>query len=376
MNRTLLHVVHSLDPAHGGPAEVVRQLCAAHTAMGVNSEVATFDTPDSPWLAGSPVAIHAFRGRGHYGWTSAFVRWLRAESKRFAAVFVHGLWQWQGAGTKWALGETGTRYHLFPHGMLDPWFRKAFPWRHARKMMYWRLIESRVVRDAAGVIFTSEEERQRGRETFHPWAAEDEMVISLGTAAPSRSADELRDIFLNRFPALRGERLLLFLGRLHEKKGCDLLIEAFRRVAPPLHLVLAGPCANPHLEADLRARAQGLRVTFTGPLYDDEKWAALAAAEVFVLPSHQENFGIAVAEALASGLPVLLSQRVNTWREIVDDGAGFAETDDLEGTIRLLERWQTADAAALRLAARHCFAQRFDIQRTAENLLGLIPPRI
>jgi glycosyltransferase involved in cell wall biosynthesis len=375
MNPSLLHVVHSLDPAQGGPAEVVRQLCATHKAMGVNSEVATFDAPDAPWLAESPVAIHAFRGLGRYGWTSPFVRWLRAEAKRFAAVFVHGLWQWQGAGTKWALSGTGTRYHLFPHGMLDPWFREAFPWRHTRKMIYWRLLESRVVHDSASVIFTSEEERLRGRETFRPWAPKRETVISLGTAAPSRSGDELRAIFLNRFPALRGERLLLFLSRLHEKKGCDLLIEAFRRVSPPLHLVLAGPCANPRLEAELRTRAQGLRVTFTGPLYGDDKWAALAAAEVFVLPSHQENFGIAVAEALASGLPVLLSQRVNTWREIVHDGAGFAEVDDLEGVVRLLERWQTADFATLRLAARRCFAERFDIRQTAENLLALIPRR-
>ena len=372
MNRPLLHVVRSLDPAQGGPAELVRQLCVAHAAIGVRSEVATFDAlPAADW----PAPVHAFRGLGKYGWAPSFKHWLRAHAAEYEGVFVHGLWQWQGMGTRQALRGTEARYCLFPHGMLDPWFREAFPWRHARKVCYWRLFENRVVRDAASIVFTSEEERLRGRATFHPWPAQQEAVVPLGTIAPPRPLEELRALFFTRFPQLRGERVLLFLGRLHAKKGCDLLIEAFRQAAPPLHLVFAGPCEEARFAAELRARAEGLRVTFTGPLYGDDKWAALAAAEVFALPSHQENFGVAVAEALASGVPVLLSRRVNIWREIVEDGAGFAEPDDVRGTTRLLENWLSADSAAMRLAARRCFAARFDIRRTAENLVALISQR-
>ena len=372
MNRPLLHVVRSLDPAQGGPAELVRQLCAAHAATGVRSEVAALDA-SSP--AEWPSPVHAFPGHGKYGWAPSFTNWLRAHAAEYEGVFVHGLWQWQGLGTWQALRNTDARYFLFPHGMLDPWFREAFPWRHARKTCYWKMFEHHVARDAAGIVFTSEEEGQRGRATFRPWSPKRELVIPLGTTAPPRPLEELRALFFTRFPQLRGEHVLLFLGRLHEKKGCDLLLEAFRQVAPPLHLVFAGPSEDARFAADLRARADGLRVTFTGPLYDDEKWAALAAAEVFALPSHQENFGVAVAEALACGVPVLLSQRVNIWREIVEDGAGFAEPDDLDGTTRLLERWLTADQTAMRLAARRCFAARFDIRRTAENLLALISQR-
>lgn len=371
MTRPLLHVLHSLDPARGGPAELVRQLCIAHTAMGVASEVATFDPAGASW----PTPVHAFPGRGNFAWAPDFTNWLRAHVKDYEGVFVHGLWQWQGIGTRQALRGTDVPFFLFPHGMLDPWFREAFRWRHLRKLGYWKLIEHRVVRGAAAIVFTAEEEQRLGRETFQPWSPKREVIVSLGTTAPPRSAEELRALFEARFPQLRGERILLFLGRLHEKKGCDLLIEAFRRVSPPLHLVFAGPCADAGFEADLRARAEGLRVTFTGPLYGDDKWAALAAAEVFVLPSHQENFGVAVAEALASGVPVLLSQRVNIWREVVEDGAGLAEADDVAGTTRLLERWLTADHNAMRLAARRCFAARFDIRRTAENLAALISPR-
>jgi len=374
MTRSLLHVVRSLDPATGGPGEVVRQLCVAHKAMGVSVEVVTLDPTGSAWLADWPVPVHALRGTGGYGWTPVLGNWLRSHGPDYAGVFVHGLWQWQGEGTRLGLRGSGTPYWVFPHGMLDPWFRKNFPWRHARKTLYWKLRESRVVRDAAGVIFTSEEEQVRGRTTFAPWHVKQEAVIPLGTTAPPQMGGESCVGFLERFPALRGKRLLLFLGRLHEKKGGDLLIEAFRLVAPPLHLVFAGPWASARLETQWRALADGLPVTFTGPLYGGDKWAALAAAESFTLPSHQENFGIAVAEALAAGVPVLLSKSVNIWREIVEDEAGLAEPDDLDGTCRLLQRWLAADQAAMRLAARRCFAARFDIRRTAENLLALIPP--
>jgi glycosyltransferase involved in cell wall biosynthesis len=256
--------------------------------------------------------------------------------------------------------------------MLDPWFRVSQPWRHLRKMAYWRLIEHRVIRDAAAIVFTCEEERRLGRTTFQPWNARREEIVPLGTHLPPAEADELANQFFARFPELAGKRLLLFLGRLHEKKGCDLLLEAFRRINPPMHLVFAGPGADSAFGARLRLLADGLAVSFLGPLYDRDKWSALAAAEAFILPSHQENFGIAVAEALASGLPVLISNKVNTWTEITAANAGLVEPDSVDGTARLIERWLGADQLAMRAAARRCFTERFDIRRTAATFVALL----
>jgi glycosyltransferase involved in cell wall biosynthesis len=105
------------------------------------------------------------------------------------------------------------------------------------------------------------------------------------------------------------------------------------------------------------------------------KWGAFAAADAFVLPSHQENFGIAVVEAMACGTPVLVSNKVNIWREIVDSGSGFAANDDAAGTQRLLERWLTLDSAAgkaMRDAARATFAERFEIHRAVRSLLETV----
>jgi glycosyltransferase involved in cell wall biosynthesis len=105
------------------------------------------------------------------------------------------------------------------------------------------------------------------------------------------------------------------------------------------------------------------------------KWGALAAAEVFVLPSHQENFGIAVAEALACGTPVLISNKVNIWREIEQENAGFVQADTLEGTAQLLRQWDALSSTE-RLAfperARHCFRAHFDIRVCAANVIEAV----
>jgi glycosyltransferase involved in cell wall biosynthesis len=117
------------------------------------------------------------------------------------------------------------------------------------------------------------------------------------------------------------------------------------------------------------------RITWTGMLTGDMKWGAFHAAEIFMLPSHSENFGIVVAEALACSLPVLITDKVNIWREIVQDGAGFAEPDTLVGTVALLERWLGLSADEIyqmRIRARACFEYRFNIQQAAIKLVSVI----
>jgi len=173
---------------------------------------------------------------------------------------------------------------------------------------------------------------------------------------------------------------ILFLSRVHPKKGCDLLLDAFRHLAaqhPDLHLVIAGPDPH-HLTPALARQAQAAgiadRVHLLPMLEGDQKWGAFCAAQVFALPSHQENFGIAVAEALACAKPVLLSDKVNIWQEIVADGAGFAAPDDAAGTLATLTQWLTLDAGAQAVMADRalaCFQSRYDMRTNAQAILKI-----
>jgi glycosyltransferase involved in cell wall biosynthesis len=200
--------------------------------------------------------------------------------------------------------------------------------------------------------------------------------------APQDCPEDQADAFLRKYPELREKRLFLFLSRIHAKKGCDLLVEAFAgaaRTDPAVHLVMAGPSDPPEWAETLKARADelgiGHRITWTGMLKGHDKWSAFRAAEVFILPTHQENFGIAITEALGCGTPVLITHGVNIWREIESDAAGIVAPPGAEGTRQLLERWLALGASArqaMRRSAACCFAKRFDSEHAAAVLIDTL----
>ena len=350
-------------------------------ARGFKIEVASLDAPDASWVADFPVRLHALGPvRLGYGYSPRFIPWLRAHYREYDVVVVNGIWQFHSFATRRALRGTGTPYCVYTHGMLDPWFKKRYPLKHLKKWLYWPWGEYPVLRDAARVFFTTEEERLLSRQSFRLYRC-NESVISFGTSSPGGEPGQQRALFLENFPELKGKRILLFLGRIHEKKGGDLLVEAFRRLLSEMpdasrdwQLVMAGPADNEFALA-LKSTAERIglagRITWTGMLGGDLKWGAFHAAEVFALPSHQENFGVAVAEALACGVPVLLSNRVNIWREVETAGAGLIESDDAHGAFRLLQRWlelSEPDREIMRRKAVDCFKQHFEIEAAVTNL--------
>jgi glycosyltransferase involved in cell wall biosynthesis len=295
---------------------------------------------------------------------------------------VHGLWQYQGYATWRALRGRFPPYFVFTHGMLDPWFKRQYPLKHLKKWLYWPWGEYRVLRDARGVLFTCEEEARQAPRSFWLYRARP-LVVGFGIAPPDGDPAVEIDAFHRAFPGLKDKEILLFLGRIHPKKGCDLLIEAFARAAagsPSLHLVMAGPDgAGWQAELVRLAADRGVadRVTWTGMIDGDVKWGALRAASAFVLPSHQENFGVAVVEAMACGTPVLISDKVNIWREIVADRAGLAAPDTLAGTHQLLTDWAAlapAERALMKGRAQAASRERFGIASTVRRLVNAIVP--
>jgi glycosyltransferase involved in cell wall biosynthesis len=379
----LLHVIPSVDPQGGGPIEGVRQLSSQMRQQGHCVEIVSLDCPDSGFLQDYTLKVHALGpSRLGYRYNKRIVPWMRAHASRYDAVIVNGLWQYSSFATWRALAGGPTPYYVFAHGMLDPWFKRTYPLKHLKKWLYWPWAEYRVLRDAQAVVFTCEEERLLARESFSLYRC-NEAVTAYGTAAPPPDAAALSEQFLRAYPSLQGKRLLLFLGRIHKKKGCDLLIDAFAAVAardPRLNLVMAGPDQDGwSAELQQRARQSGIgdRISWPGMLHGDLKWGAFYSSEVFVLPSHQENFGIAVAEALACGKPVLISNKVNIWREIEADKAGLVAADTLSGTVDSLVRWLAMPPEAIAemaVSARRCFANRFAIENVVNNLIEILGP--
>jgi glycosyltransferase involved in cell wall biosynthesis len=374
----ILHLVHSVDPAGGGVIEGIRQLSRALEEQGHVVEAASLDAPGAPGTTDFPFPLYPLGpGRGTYGYSARLLPWLLDHHRDYDWVLVNGLWQYHGFAAWRAMRRTGLRYAVFTHGMLDPWFKRRYPLKHLKKWLYWPWGEYRVMRDARAVFFTSEAERRDARESFWLYRCREE-VVGYGIASPPVDAGRLRAGFLDAYPALRGRRLLLFLGRIHEKKGCDLLLRAWRPADPGarLHLVMAGPDDAAYAQ-EMKALGNdlGLDITWTGMLSGDLKWGALHAAEVFVLPSHQENFGVAVVEALGCQRPVLISDKVNICEQIRAEGAGLVEPDNLAGTTRLIERWLALSedqTRAMGEAADRCFKTHYQVEAVARKLIAYL----
>lgn len=377
----ILHVISSVNPKGGGPIEGVTQLSAVYQILGISVDIVCLDAPDAECVLARKCTVHALGPTpALYGYNAKLVPWLKAHAHEYDAVIVNGLWQYIGFAVWRALAGTATPYYVFCHGMLDPWFKHTYPLKHLKKWLYWPWAEYRVLRDARRVIFTCEDEKILARESFWLYKA-NEAVTAYGVNNPPANGDELATKFLAQYPQLQGKRLALYLSRIHVKKGCDLLIEAFAKVAKQddsLHLVMAGPDQTgwvPKLQAQAEKLGIAHRITWPGMLQGEMKWGAFYAAEVFVLPSHQENFGIVVAEALACGKPVLISNKVNIWREIEAEGAGLVEDDTQAGADALLHRWLSMSSEAfstMKSKTIPCFQNRFHVQCAAERLLEII----
>ena len=380
----ILQCVGDIDPALGGSVEAARQLSHALGHLGHRPELVTLRPPREEWSAAWSGAVHcAGPASTRYLYSPRFADWVSAHGSNYDAIVIHGLWRYTSVGAWRGLYGRGIPYFVFAHGMLDPYFRHAYPWKHAQKKICWLAAESRVVRDAQGVLFTCEEERLRARATFRPYQCR-ERVVGLGIARPTGDSAKQRQAFLDAYPRLCGTRIILFLGRIHPKKGCDLLIEAFARVAhrdPLLQLVIAGPDECGWQTDLVRLAAKmgvGPRVTFAGPLYGELKWGALHSAEVLALPSHAENFGLSVVEALACGVPALISNEVNIWREIDADGAGLVANADSNGTAGLLDRWLDLPVGARQQMREHAlrsFAKRFELEHFAREFAACLEAR-
>jgi glycosyltransferase involved in cell wall biosynthesis len=385
----ILRSIHSVNPMVGGPIESVKQSSAVLARLGHQVEIVSLDALGDPAVQQLPVTVHALGpGWGSYGYTPRFTRWIKDRHRDYDAVIVHGLWQYNSFGVWRTLHKTATPYFVFPHGMLDPWFNRTYSLKRLKKLLYWPWAEYRVLRDATAVLFTSTEEKRLARDSFSLYQCK-EVVVNYGTAAPDVDLESARHDFFKKFSQLHGKRLLLFLGRLHEKKNCEALIEAFANVrksprddSRSLNLVMAGPCSDDaysrrlkQLAATLTCDDDEMPITFTGMLSGNLKWGAFRAADAFILPSHQENFGMAIAEALACDTPVLISNKVNIWREIDAARAGYVENDDLSGTTRLITRWLGTPQEIrneTRRNAGQCFARHFEINRAVDSLVSIL----
>ena len=358
-----LQVVTHLDPKYGGLSSAVPALgqalsertncraeLAAFCAEGEHFEPRDFArSAVSYWPQGRGSWLHNQRLKNNFAQRIAEVE----------GVHIHGLWEQSTIEACRAASAAGKPYVLSAHGMLERWALRNKRWK---KSLYAALIERSNVRGAACRIALTEAEAG-DYERFG--CAGPVAIIPNGVSLPEQRDSEP---FFSEFHELRGRRLILFLGRLHPKKGVDLLLRAWTEVAPrhrDAHLVIAGPDSEgtrAQLEAVVAEHSLEGQVTFTGMLRDEKKWSALAAAEAFTLPSHSEGLSISVLEAMGMGLPVIVTRQCNL-PEVKQYGAGWTIEPECKQLTRALSELLESRSAASRemgLAGSRLVEQRYN----------------
>src|SRR5215831_3411326 len=287
----LLHVIAGTDPESGGPIEALLRISEVLIRDGHQVAVASLEDEKDLATRNFPFPII---GLGHgtqaYRYNPRLTPWLMQNAPQYDSIVLHGLWNYTSFGSWRALRKRSTPYYIFVHGMMDPWFREKYPLKHVAKQLFWTIAEGRVLRDAQAVLFTCEEERVRARNVFkgHPYS---ERVVLFGTADPEGDPETQKAAFESAFPLLLNRRFLLFLSRIHPKKGCDLIIQAFADLRPELpndiDLVIAGPDQVgwvPELKLLANRLSIGERVHWPGMLKGDVKWGAFRRAQALILP--------------------------------------------------------------------------------------------
>ena len=364
--RRWLYVVSHTDPRYGGLSSAVPALAASLVSRhGLDVSLAAFCLPGEQYRpAQTPEDRIAFWPTSRKAWMlDGKLKASFAEAMRQVdGVHIHGIWEESTAVACKLARQMGKPYVLSAHGMLEPW---ALATKKLKKQVYAALVERRNVAGAACLhaLTTAEAEQYRNFGADCPIA-----VVPNAVELPEDAHPEL---FLARFPELRGKRVVLFLSRLHPKKGLDLLVAAWARVAPAhpeAQLVIAGPDGDgmqDKLTAQAVAAGVDSRISFAGMLTGPMKWSALAAAECYVLPSYSEGLSMALLEAMGVGLPVIATRACNM-PEITQSDAGWEIDAKIETLTSALgdsldrsseQNWKTGLNGAKLIAARYSPAQ-------------------
>ncbi len=371
-----LRIIRSMNPEQGGVVEAVNQSALVFNNKKYQMDILCLDEPGAPWLMGnSNYTVHALgEGKTAYGFHLSYLLWLWRNAKNYDVVIIDGLWQFLVLGG-YILKLLCVPYCVFTHGMLDPYFNED-KLKYFKKLPFWFLIERNVIISAGATIFTCQEEAALAENSF-PLYSSTPKAVTLGIRDNAQGKENLAEKFLSQFSELRNKQFAIFLSRIDKKKGIDLLIDSLgqiKNIPDDFVLAIAGPdsnCLKVKLVEQISKLELAERVVWLGMLNGDAKWGAYHAADVFILPSHQENFGIVVAEALSTSTPVLITNKVNIWREIESSGAGFVENDDVQGVKTLLSKWlllSNSEKLSMGEKAKSCYLQNFSIESAVADL--------
>ncbi|MBI1883153.1 MAG: glycosyltransferase [Chlamydiae bacterium] len=387
-----------MSPLRGGPSATVRTVTRGLIEEGLDVHVVTTDDDGFGRLTiphGFPIeeegVVYWYFPRQTYFYTFSWPLslWLGLHVRDYHVIHIHALFSYASVVAAFWCARYGIPYVVRPLGTLNRW--GMLNRRPRLKKLSFRFIERRVLSAASAIHYTSEQERfeagelgvLRGGviipEAADPRSLKKSVVIPNAVDFDTTPAGYVGGRFRASHPEFSKSKLILFLSRLDPKKGLDLLLPAFARVkeqCSDILLILAGdgePSYVAWLKKEVIRLGIAKDVLWTGFLFGEEKWTVLADADIFVLPSYSENFGVACVEAMAFGIPVIVSDQVGIYREVLKAEAGVAVRCDVHDLSQVLIRLLGDASLRLRLGenGRRLAHEAFSVRSVTKRLIEL-----
>lgn len=375
-----------MHPNNGGPCQGIRNAIPYFQKEGITTEVVCMDDQNGNYPVTDDFTIYKVGiGKTSYQYQPELLKWLKNNILNYDFVIVHGLWQYHNYAVQKIIkllkkqNQKVPKVIIMPHGMLDPYFQKATDrkWKALRNELVWLLIEKKCINQADAVFYTCEEEMRLAATTFKSYHPKNTFNVGYGIQKPPENEESLKEDFYKIYPEIKNKKYLLFLSRIHEKKGVDLLINAynelFYKIKDLPDLVIAGPTSSEYAQQMIKLASDNQKIHFSGMLTGNAKWGAFYNCAAYLLPSHQENFGIAIVEAMACKKPVLITKHVNIWKEIHEGGGGWGvdleENNELKNTLLELIDHSDDNLEIKGLKAFKTYQNKFDIETCANKFI-------
>jgi glycosyltransferase involved in cell wall biosynthesis len=376
----LLRILPTLDPNNGGVVTAVNEFIKC-IDDSVKLDILTFDDERSPWVSNySNDIICLNQIYSSFCYNRQYTNWLRNNARNYDFVIIDGLWQYHVYGGL-ILKEMGVPYCVYVHGMLDPYFNK-FIFKYLKKLPFWFHHTRKVLKGAHRVLFTCEEECSLAKNSF-PFSKYTPAIMKLGISIPVENELQEFSSNLNELICYNHKKIALFLSRIHPKKGLDVLLRAIGLISKELRennylfLIAGNGDVNyiNYLHKIVVDENISDLIEFVGPVYGESKWKYFLISDFFILPTHQENFGLVIAESLGVGTPVITTNKTNVWKDIRNNNCGIVCDDTPESLAEGILFWINLDdceKSQIKINALKCYENYYSHAAMVESYESLI----
>lgn len=323
MHYKVLSIIDSLNPKDGGPSHSLFDIALSNKQNNIQHDILYIGKKQKINDLSGIKIIALNNSIFKYGISLRLIFWLYQNKNNYNLFIIHGLWQFITLLSRIIIPN---KYLVFTHGMLDPYF-KSEKFKSFKKKIYWNIFEKKNLLKAKFVLLNSIKEKKQINNTFVKTNGIKFKLINYGIYPKDINFKKSKLKFYSKFKFLKNYKLIVYIGRIHPKKGLDILIDAFEKIDNKRYILLiAGDINNKYAKAliqKVKNKNNSKKIIFANFLKGEIKWGAISNAASTILPSHGENFGVSIAESLLAGTPVICSNKVGTSKQIKESNAGI-----------------------------------------------------